>query len=67
MEILLLSSKTERITWFGGETTFEKNIEQGSAILDMIFNPFCTTNQLTGFYMRATLAFNGLKNKVKKQ
>ena len=21
---------------------------------------FCTANQLTGFYMRATLAFNGL-------
>ena len=23
----------------------------------------CTANQLTGFYMRATLAFNGLKKK----
>ena len=32
--------------------------------LDKLFNQFsaciCTANQLTGFYMRATLALNGL-------
>ena len=26
----------------------------------LLFNPICTVNQLTGFYMRATLALNGL-------
>ena len=52
--------------------TFSENLFLKTSLIDFcwFFNPLsasvalicCTANQLTGFYMRATLALNGLSN-----
>ena len=36
-------------------------------IIKLDFVAFCIADWLTGFYMRATLAFNGLTRKQKKR
>ena len=41
-------------------TTFELTIKRQSCLHIEASQLICTENQLTGFYMRATLAFTGL-------